>query len=181
MWLNNTPWGDGVSQIISRSIYQRSWSHRSLIVLLLGRGYPRRSPIYNFLLNLVWNLNTKSTYEIAVCMGFPAQVLVHICYEEWVIARASTQFKIHRLRSYQVDSSRWLVTVAIMMTSSNGNIFRVTGLLLPTNSTHKGQWRGVLMFSLICARTNGYANHRDAGDLRRHRANYHLTVMVEYA
>ena len=44
-----------------------------------------------------------------------------------------------------------------MMTSSNGNIFRVTGPLCggihrsPVNSLHQGQWRRALMFSLICA------------------------------
>ena len=32
---------------------------------------------------------------------------------------------------------------------------------------HKGQWRGALASSLICAWTNGWANNRDAGDLRR--------------
>ena len=31
------------------------------------------------------------------------------------------------------------------------------------------QWRGTLMFSLICAWTNGWANNRDAGALRCHR------------
>ena len=40
-----------------------------------------------------------------------------------------------------------------------------------------GQWRGALMFSLICAWTNGCANNRDAGDLRCHRAHYDVTVM----
>ena len=33
---------------------------------------------------------------------------------------------------------------------------------------HKGQWRGALMFSLIWAWTNGWANNREAGDLRCH-------------
>ena len=37
----------------------------------------------------------------------------------------------------------------------------------PVNSLHKGQWRGALMFSLICAWINGYVNNREAGDLRR--------------
>ena len=37
------------------------------------------------------------------------------------------------------------------MASSNGNISRVTGPLSPVNSPHKGQWRGALIFSLICA------------------------------
>ena len=47
----------------------------------------------------------------------------------------------------------------------------------PVNSPHKGQWRRALMFSLIYAWTNGWANNRDTGDLRRHRAHYVVTVM----
>ena len=45
------------------------------------------------------------------------------------------------------------------------------------DSPHKDQWRGALIFSLICAWTNGWANNRDAGDLRRHRAHYDVIVM----
>ena len=41
----------------------------------------------------------------------------------------------------------------------------------------KGQWRGALMFSLICAWINAWLNNREAGDLRRHRAHYDVTVM----
>ena len=41
-----------------------------------------------------------------------------------------------------------------------------------------GQWRGALMFSLICAWTKGCANNWDAGDLRSHRAHYDVSVMV---
>ena len=66
------------------------------------------------------------------------------------------------------------------MTSSNGSIFRVTGPLWgnpPVNSPHKGQWRRALIFSLIYVWTNVWANNRDAGDLRRHRAHYDVTVM----
>ena len=33
----------------------------------------------------------------------------------------------------------------------------------PVKSPHKGQWRGALMFSLICARINGWVNNREAG------------------
>ena len=46
----------------------------------------------------------------------------------------------------------------------------------PVNSPHKGQWRGALMFSLICAWMNGWVNNRKAGDLRRHCAHYDVTV-----
>ena len=39
------------------------------------------------------------------------------------------------------------------------------------------QWRGALVFSLICAWTNGWANNRDAADLRRSRPHDDVTVM----
>ena len=41
----------------------------------------------------------------------------------------------------------------------------------------KGQWRGALMFLLICAWTNGWANSRGADDFRRHRAHYDVPVI----
>ena len=47
----------------------------------------------------------------------------------------------------------------------------------PVNSPHKGQWRGASMFSLICARINGWVNNGEAGDLRRYRAYYDVSVM----
>ena len=47
----------------------------------------------------------------------------------------------------------------------------------PVNSPYKSQWRGALMLSLICVWTNGWVNNRDAGDMRRYRAHYDVTVM----
>ena len=46
------------------------------------------------------------------------------------------------------------------------------------NSTHRDQWYVALMFSLICAWTKWWANDGDAGDLRRHRASYDVTVIA---
>ena len=48
----------------------------------------------------------------------------------------------------------------------------------PMKSPHKGQWRGALMFSLICVCINGWLNNRVAGDLRRNLAHSDITVMV---
>ena len=45
---------------------------------------------------------------------------------------------------------------------------------------HKGQWRGALMFSLICIWINGWVNNREAGNLRRYRVHYDVTVMPFY-
>ena len=55
------------------------------------------------------------------------------------------------------------------MTSSNENIFRVTGPLC---------W-GALMFSLICVWINGCVNNREAGDLRRHHVHYDVILMCK--
>ena len=70
-----------------------------------------------------------------------------------------------------------------MMKSSNGNIFCVTGHLygeftgprwIPhTKASDAELW--CLFF--ICVRINGWVNHREAGDLRRYRAHYDVTVM----
>ena len=50
----------------------------------------------------------------------------------------------------------------------------------PVNYPHKGQWREALMFPLICAWTNNdWVNNRDAGDFRRHRAHYDVTIMLK--
>ena len=46
------------------------------------------------------------------------------------------------------------------------------------DSPRKVKWRGAFMFSLISAWTNGWANNRRAGDLRRHRAHYDVNVMM---
>ena len=77
----------------------------------------------------------------------------------------------------------------VMMTSSIGNIFRVTGHLYgeftgergiqrsPVNSPHKDHWHGALMFPLICAWINGWVNNGEPGDLRRHRAHYDVIAV----
>ena len=50
----------------------------------------------------------------------------------------------------------------------------------PANSPHKGQlvtWSSDV--SLICAWIHGSVNNRKAGDLRRHRAHYDVSVMIQ--
>ena len=50
----------------------------------------------------------------------------------------------------------------------------------PVNSSHKGQWRWALIFSLICAWINDGVNNREAGDLRRYRAHYDVIITSKY-
>ena len=78
----------------------------------------------------------------------------------------------------------WCLFGAIMMTSSNGDIFRVTGHLcgefigppLCEFPTQRPVTRS-FEFSLICVWINGWVNNGEAGDLRRYRTHYDVTVM----
>ena len=70
----------------------------------------------------------------------------------------------------------------IIMTSSNGIFPRYWSFLRvihrsPVNSPHKGQWRGTLIFCLICVRINGWEKNHEARDLGRHRAHYDVIVI----
>ena len=47
----------------------------------------------------------------------------------------------------------------------------------PVNSPHRGQWRGALMFSLICVGINGWIKNPEAGDLRCYCTHYDISVM----
>ena len=48
----------------------------------------------------------------------------------------------------------------------------------PVNSPHKGQWRGALMFSVICVWINVWVNNREAGDFRRYRPHFDVIIMI---
>ena len=50
---------------------------------------------------------------------------------------------------------------------------------VPVKSPHKGLWRGLLMFSLICVWINDWVNNREASDLRRYRGHYDVIVMSQ--
>ena len=69
------------------------------------------------------------------------------------------------------------------MTSSNGDIFCVTDHLCgeftgPRWIPHTKASDAEL--SLICVWINGWVNNREAGDLRRHRAHYDVTVIRDF-
>ena len=65
-----------------------------------------------------------------------------------------------------------------MMTSSNSNIFALLAFCAGNSPVTGGfPWRGALMFSLVCAWVNGWANNQDADVLRRHHTSYDVTVM----
>ena len=48
----------------------------------------------------------------------------------------------------------------------------------PGEFPHKGQWRGALIFSLICTWINDWVNNSEAGDLRPCRAHYDVIMKL---
>ena len=67
-----------------------------------------------------------------------------------------TLVSVSVLANTEAFTVRHVSTLYAIMTSSNGNIFRVTDPLCGEFTGHrwiprKGLWRGALMFSLICA------------------------------
>ena len=69
-----------------------------------------------------------------------------------------------------------------MMAASNGNVFRVPSPLWREFTGHR--WIPFTKASdvdvfLICAWTSGWANHRDDGDFRHHRAHYDVTLLLK--
>ena len=72
----------------------------------------------------------------------------------------------------------------ILMTSSNGDIFRVTGPLWEEFTRHRfpsqrPATRSFDVFFDMRLKKNGWVNNRDAGDLRRHRTHYNVTLMLK--
>ena len=110
---------------------------------------------------------------------FLIQKITHcgLCQDTWTeILKCSLRRQRPLWRWLQLSPS-----CGVMMTSSNRNIFRVTGNLWMhrsmVNFPHKDQWRGALTFTLICAWINVWVNNREGGDLRRHLAHYDVIVM----
>ena len=74
-----------------------------------------------------------------------------------------------------------------MITSSNGNLFRVTGPLWGKFTGHRWIPLTKVSHAELCCflrsvpeQTVDYVYNRDAGDLRRHRAHYYsVTVMIK--
>ena len=95
-----------------------------------------------------------------------------ISFEDWVPVDFIYGYPILRWDS---DEIQWLHDDVIKWKHFPRYWPFVRGI--PVNSPHKGQWHRALMFSLICVWINGWVNNREAGDVRRYRAHYDVTIM----
>ena len=109
---------------------------------------------------------------------------VYLCYYYITCGEENSE---HTIRCNNARNSSWRYSG-----QWRGKCFHMTEIFsaslsicegnpLMTGALTKGQWRGALIFSLVCALANVWVNNRDAGDLRRHRSHYYVTVMVRAA
>ena len=119
--------------------------------------------------------------NFAVCRAFP----VKMWGRRWASTRREAMLRWTRI-PVTPQRSRHTLTWVQQPTWWHHQMETFSALLAlcagnsPVNGefpAHKGQWRGALMFSLICAWMNDWVNNREAGDLRRHHAHYDATLM----
>ena len=89
--------------------------------------------------------------------------LICTCINGWAIDREAGDLRRYRT-NFDVPVMYWPFVLGIHRS--------------PVNSQCKCQWHEALVFSLICALISGWVNNREAGDLRHHRAQYDVTVMI---
>ena len=113
----------------------------------------------------IWYMGRKNKYCLEIWF-WPGEVMekswnffLRFLWEPWWVA-------LYSWWRHQMETFSALLTLCAENSPVTGEF------------PHKGQWRRVLMFSLTWAWTNDWANNRDAGDLRRHRAHYDATVML---
>ena len=135
----------------------------------LGKNYPRyclltRNP------GLLWFERFRM-----INVGKPINDSFHI-----LLGKLTAQRLKYKTQVPGSDCRFWLLKYPCtnyIMTSSNGNISALLTLCevnhrWPVDSPHKKQWCGALVFSLISAWTNDWANNPDAVDLKRHRTHF---------
>ena len=96
----------------------------------------------------------------------------------WIMAEIVISSCTDGLAQLDAKTSANIATIAVgsrydMMTSSNGNIFRVTGYRwIPLAKASDAE------LSLICAWIYSWVSNREPGGLRRHRAHIHYDVII---
>ena len=121
-------------------------------------------------LNFMWINNDVNCLEIynECCAGL-TNIFNLFIFVFWVTYRIQWSLLCCCIRYVRVKYDPICVIYELHTTKFHDDVikwkhFRVT----------EGQWHGVL----ICVWINGWVNDREAGDLRRYRARYDVTVML---
>ena len=146
-------------------IYQEIWNEHNFQMLCsdyIVDIFPRI--LFNLMASTDWGLKNGRHFVDTI---FKITVSKE-CFSCW--------FQLHRSLFQGVQltiSKNWLSPCT--MTSSNGNIFRVTGPLCGEFLSQRPVTRNIALFFDL--RLNKWINYRDAGELRQNHAHYDVIVM----
>ena len=139
--------------------------------LIFNMGIP--TPGKDGLYNETWPWSPSGAQERQSTMTY----FIATCFlEEWSLLPCRVE---HFVMGFTHSSC-----MGIMMTSSNGNLFRVTGHLCGKFTSHRWIPRtkssnAEFWCFLVSAWMNGWVNNREIGDLRRQHAHYDVTIMID--
>ena len=135
-----------------------------------------------FLMEQKWMCLVDMELLDAICHNCLISCIGVTMYRIWGSIPRADKIRLKIWSCGGVSKPRYWGLNGSLMTSSNGNIFRVTGPLCGEFTGHR--WnpckrpvtRSFHVF-LICAWISGWVSNRDTADLRRHRAHFDVTVI----
>ena len=99
------------------------------------------------------------------------------CPEHRLVLVSWSSFLVWNHWAMFMNGSWWRHQLEFFSASLAFCAFRAGHTMVTGEFPHKGQWRGTLIFSLICVRINGLVKKHKAADLGHHRAHYDVIVM----
>ena len=121
---------------------------------------------------IYYYFKNSNYYHLHYDMMFPLYLGIHYRKSEEELKSTRLFMPVVQTKRLQVPWWRHqMETFSELLTLCEGNHQS------SVNSPHKGQWRRALMFSLISAWTNVWANNRGAGDLIRNRTDCDVTAL----
>ena len=136
--------------------------------------YGREDNDFNVLVmlaGLIWNLMSKKVIKIKHSLTTMMSCHGNVFFSFFFFFALLAIYERGNHRSLIAWWRHQMETFSALLTICAGNS------PVPVNFPHKGQWRGALMFALICVWINAWVNNRKAGDLRRYCAHYDIIVM----
>ena len=125
-----------------------------------------------------WKLVTQNSWEISLIssiVNLMSHTSVKNCAGHWHCIEGSKGIKLRNMIYTLFNTYISIPEILFLWLGQSLSTYLHTLHCMMTS--HKGQWRGALMYTLICARINDWVNNREAGDWRRHRGHYDVNVM----
>ena len=139
----------------------RIWNAATILASFVWQGYIISWYCIRLQAVIFGEMELHNWFQNHVICGTIGRLFVENCY-----INLPLKFELYSWWRHQMET----FSASLALCAGNSPV--------PVNSPHKGQWRGALMFSLICASINDWVNNREAGDVRRHRGHYDIVMWL---